>query len=125
MFAALYELNIFLKKRLASCGFALEGLLTIFREQVNFRIHCFAALIVIFIGLYLEINRMEWCILVIVISIVWVAEGINTALEYLCDRVTTETDFMIKKSKDIAAASVLISATAALIVGIIIFSKYV
>ena len=45
----------------------------------------------------------------------------NTAVELLADRITTEEDIAIKYEKDAAAAAVLLSAIAAAIIGALIF----
>ena len=49
------------------------------------------------------------------------AEAVNTALETLCNRVTTEADETIRIVKDIAAGAVLISAVAAVGVAVALF----
>jgi diacylglycerol kinase (ATP) len=68
---------------------------------------------------------MEWCLLVLVITAVWVAEGLNTAFEFLCDVASPEFHPLVKKSKDVAAGAVLLSAVGAASVGLLIFIPYV
>jgi len=53
--------------------------------------------------------------------LVLMLELVNTALEYLCDIVTTDFHPIVKIVKDIAAAAVLISAAGSVITGLIIF----
>ena len=66
----------------------------------------------------------EWCLLVLVITTVWVAEGVNTAFEFLCDVASPDFHPLVKKSKDVAAGAVLLSALGAATVGLIIFIPY-
>jgi len=54
-------------------------------------------------------------------TLVWMAEAFNTAIETLCDVVCPEEDSRIKKAKDVAAGSVLISTIGALAVGCLVF----
>lgn len=56
-----------------------------------------------------------------VCALVLGAECMNTAVEKLCDRVTTERDELIRKVKDMAAGSVLICAVVALCVALFLF----
>jgi diacylglycerol kinase len=61
----------------------------------------------------------------IMIGLVISAELINTSLENLTDLVTKEYHPLAGKAKDIAAAAVLILSVISVIVGIIVFEKYV
>ena len=64
-------------------------------------------------------------LIVLAMAAVWVSEGINTAIEALADRITTEHDDLIQRAKDVAAGAVLLAAIAAAAVGIIIFGPRV
>ena len=59
------------------------------------------------------------------IGLVLSAEGLNTAIEYLCNVVSPERNEAIGRVKDVAAGSVLICAIAAAIIGMIIFITYI
>ena len=52
-------------------------------------------------------------------------EGMNTAIERLCDRVSMERHPLIKAAKDIAAGAVLLFVIAAIIVGSLIFIPHI
>ncbi|WP_300660774.1 diacylglycerol kinase family protein [Fluviicola sp.] len=111
-----------IRDRIKSFGYALAGLKTLFIEEHNARIHLVSALIAITLGFVLEISLNEWISLIIVMSLVFICELINTSLEALADFASPEKHPQIKKVKDLAAAAVLISAVSALITGIIIFA---
>jgi diacylglycerol kinase (ATP) len=49
------------------------------------------------------------------------AELMNSALEVLCDRITTEPDEHIRQAKDAAAGAVLVCAIISVIVAGIVF----
>ena len=49
------------------------------------------------------------------------AEGFNTAVECLADKVSPEYDPLIGRAKDIAAGAVLLFVIAAVAVGLIVF----
>lgn len=108
--------------RIKSFSYALTGLKTLFNEEHNARIHLVSALIVIVLGFVLKISLTEWISLIIVMSLVFICELINTSLEALADFVSPGKHPQIKKVKDLAAGAVLISALSALITGVIIFT---
>lgn len=109
------------KSRLESFRFALNGLSSLVKTEHNSRIQIFAATIAIALGIILKLNKSEWALLLIVISIVFITELLNSALESLADRVDPEWNEYIRKSKDYSAAAVLISAIVSIVVGCIIF----
>lgn len=112
--------NFSVIKRLKSFKHAYDGLKSAFSEH-NFKIHIAIAFLVIVAGVLLNISKFEWLIIVLTISLVIICEIINTAIEKLADFISPQWDDKIKVIKDLAAAAVLISATAAFLVGLIIF----
>lgn len=108
-----------------SFGYAFRGLTAAVREQRNLKIHLGVALLVTALGFWFDVSGTDWCILVIMIGLVIAAELINTALENLTDLVTQEFHPLAGKVKDIAAASVLVLSIISVIVGFIVFYKYV
>jgi diacylglycerol kinase len=111
----------FLAGRLRSFGYALRGFVLLLSTQQNARIHLVATVAVVTLGAVFRVASGEWISLVFAMSGVWVAEGLNTAIEALADRVTTERDPLIARAKDVAAGAVLIAAVGAAVVGGIIF----
>jgi diacylglycerol kinase len=75
-------------------------------------------------GWYLEITKTEWILSLFCIALVLSLEAINSAIEYLVDLASPDFHPLAKKSKDIAAAAVLIAAIFALIIGLLIFLPY-
>lgn len=104
-----------------SFGYAFEGIRTLFASEHNMLIHLLATIIAIASGWYRGFNTIKWCILIGIIAMVWMAEAFNTALERLCDMVHKERHPVIKQVKDISSAAVLITAIAAVIIGIFLF----
>jgi diacylglycerol kinase (ATP) len=75
-------------------------------------------------GFAVQVNDVGWCFLVMAIVSVWVAEALNTAFEFLCDVASPEFHPLVKKSKDVAAGAVLLSAAGAVTIGMIVFFPY-
>lgn len=107
--------------RIKSFGFAIEGIITFFKTQHNAWIHALAAITVVVLGFALKVNNTEWCLLAVSIALVFISEMLNTAIEFLTDIVSPDYNPMAKKVKDVAAGAVLISAIAAVVIGLIVF----
>jgi len=110
-----------LKSRLLSFRFAFKGLVTLLRFEHNSRIHLFAAVTTIILGLIMKIHLFEWSVLIIVIGMVFITELLNSSLESLSDKINPEFDEMIGRAKNYSAAAVFIAAVVAIAVGAIIF----
>lgn len=111
----------FFKQRLASFQWALKGIKDLFTQHPNAQVHLMATCMVIPFGIFLQLSIIEWCLITLCIVLVMSMEALNSSLEYLADKVSLEHDELIGKSKDIAAAAVLITAIGAAIVGSLIF----
>lgn len=114
-----------LKNRLLSFRHAFRGLGLLIRNEANMRIHLILTAMVIAAGILLHISFAEWLIIILTIGFVLVAESLNSAVEKLCDLVSPQEDRRIKNIKDMLAAGVLISAFAAIIVGLVIFLPHI
>lgn len=110
-----------LSGRLRSVRHAGHGLRLLVVEQHNARVHVVIALLVIAAGGLLGLSRLEWGLILLLIGWVLSVEALNSALEYLCDKVSPTQDPLIGKAKDVAAAAVLISALIAAVIGLLIF----
>jgi diacylglycerol kinase (ATP) len=112
---------IFIKKRIESIRYALSGVLLIIKTQHNAWIHLTMTFFALSLGVLLKIAPLEWMMLILAIVSVWVAEGLNTAIECLGDSVSSQYHPLIGKAKDVAAGAVLIAAVGAATIGLIIF----
>ncbi|MDD2224829.1 MAG: diacylglycerol kinase family protein [Candidatus Shapirobacteria bacterium] len=112
-----------MKKFLMGFVYAFRGIINGF-EGRNMRFHGVATLVVIFVSWYYQLSVNEWIIVLILISLVWSAELVNSSVEELSNTVRDVNKLSYEattKSRDIAAGSVLVIAIVAAIVGLIIF----
>ena len=107
--------------RMASFRYALRGLRLLIQTQPNARIHLCLTAVVVSAGILLGIARIEWICVILAMGLVWTAEGLNTAVEFLTDRVSPEWSEDAARVKDVAAAAVLLSAAAAAVIGCLVF----
>lgn len=110
----------FLKARIYSFKWAFLGVKDLFWKHPNAQIHALATFWVVPLGIYLALPLVEWALIVLCIALVLSMEALNSAVEYLADKVSPEQDVLIGKAKDIAAAAVLISSIGAAVVGLLI-----
>ncbi len=113
-----------MKSFLRSVRYAIHGIWAGISDQRNLKVQIVIAFIVVGAGFYLDITSMEWCIVLICMAVVIGLEMINSAIESLVDLVTLERKPLAGKIKDIAAGAVLFVSIISLIVGVIIFRKY-
>ena len=109
------------RRRVASFGHAGRGVGSALRSEVHLRFHALATVLVIGLGLYCGITRLEWALVAISVASVWAAELMNTAIEALTDLASPAYHPLAGKAKDVAAGAVLLAALGALVVGALVF----
>jgi len=107
-------------KRYKSFGYAFKGIALLWTET-HFKIHTLIFLGVLVVGLISKLNAMEWALILLASGMVFLSEGINSAVEKTLNRITTQFDVDIKNIKDISAGFTLISALFAVFIGILVF----
>ena len=110
-----------ISKRLKSFVYAFNGLIILFKEEHNARIHLIATILEITAAVLLKLNFYEWIAVTFAIGFVISVEIINTVIENMADFVSPAKNDKIKKIKDLSAAAVLISSMTALTIGLIVF----
>ena len=109
--------------RVLSFRFAFRGIVGMLRTEFNARIHAVATLVVVGAGFACGFDHGDWIAVTLAITAVWCAEAFNTALEALCDVVTTDHHPQIERAKDVAAGAVLISSIGALAIAALTFGR--
>lgn len=94
------------------------------KSERNFQIEVFALFINLFLIVYLKVTELESSIILMVCFSVLSLEILNTCVEKICDIIQPDYDDRIKIIKDIAAGSVVLMAIASVIIGVLIYSKY-
>ena len=100
---------------------ATLGMAVLLATQTNARIHLGVTIGVALLAVWLRLSPGEWCWLIGAAALVWTAEALNTAIEFLGD-ATSGGDHhpLVGKAKDVAAAGVLLAAMGAALIGVII-----
>ena len=108
-----------------SFGFALKGIVYLFLFHRNMRIIFLVGIASFLLGIFLKIKSFEFMILCVTVSMVFVAEMFNTAIELVIDMFTDKYHILLKIIKDISAGVVLIASLNALVIAYFIFFRRV
>jgi len=107
-----------------SINCAIEGVLWATSSQRHMRGHFIAALLVLMLALVLRLSILEFILLTFAITLVLLAELINTAIEVLVDLASPEYHILAKRAKDVSAGGVLVASCGAAVVGFLAFGRY-
>ncbi|MFH1238835.1 MAG: diacylglycerol kinase, partial [bacterium] len=104
---------------------AIEGIIYVLKTQRSMRIHLMAAVGILVLSLFLQLDKVEVIILAFTICLVLVAEMINTAIELVVNLITDTYHPLARIAKDIAAGAVFFASCTAVVVGyLVLFKKY-
>lgn len=106
-----------------SFNHAISGIVESFKLERNMRIHFTVAVVVIVAAVLTHVTRVELIELVLCIAFVIFAEMINTAVEAVCDMLSSEYNEFARIAKNVSAGAVLVAAGASVIVGYLVFYK--
>ncbi|MFC2028749.1 diacylglycerol kinase family protein [Chloroflexota bacterium] len=114
------KLQNFFLSRIQSFKNAIRGWWYVVRTQRNAWIHAVVTVLVVLLAVFLKIQIRDWAVLLIAISIVWLAEFLNSALESVVDLASPQQHPLAMRGKDVGAAAVLITAIASVIIGFLV-----
>lgn len=115
------EKNSFLVGRIKSVRYALRGLWLLATTEHSIMSQLIISGIMCFVGFCFNLSSTEWMFQILAIGMVLTAEGLNTAIEKLCDYLQPNFDKKIGFIKDLSAGAVTFAAIAAMIIGAIIY----
>lgn len=103
---------------------ALRGLALAFKSERSFRLQTLAAALVVVLIIILPLELWERSILLLVSMFVLVLELLNSSLERLVDLSKPRLHALAGDIKDLMAGSVLVAASFALVLGIVIIGPH-
>lgn len=106
---------------LSSFQSAFAGLGSVIRTQRNMAVHLGIAALALALGGLVGLEPGEWAVLLLTIALVLATETFNTALESLVDLASPEKRPLARRTKDLAAAAVLLSALFSVAIGAVLF----
>lgn len=104
---------------------AFRGVFMMIKTERNFQIELLAFFVNLFLIFYFRLSNTDAALVLIASFAVLSAEIFNTAIEKICDIIQPDYDKRIGFIKDIAAGAVVLTAIASVIVGILVYGKYI
>ena len=111
-------------KFIAGFTYAFRGLWYALRTQRNTRVHVSIAILAIIMGIVLHITPVEFAMVFVAITGVFIAEMFNTVFELCIDLASPEYNPLAKIAKDVAAGAVLLSAMLSIVIGLFVFGPH-
>ncbi len=112
-------------KFVAGFGYAFHGLWYALRTQRNARVHTAIATLAILISIFFRISAVEFAMIFVAITGVFIAEMFNTVIEVCVDLASPTYHPLAKIAKDVAAGAVLLSAMLSVVIGLFVLGPHV
>ncbi|MBF6589462.1 MAG: diacylglycerol kinase family protein [Ktedonobacterales bacterium] len=109
---------------LRSFVYAWNGLWYALRTQRNARVHVALALCAIVLGFVLRLSPVEFAMIFVAITSVFIAEMFNTVAEACVDLATQEFHPLARIAKDVAAGAVLLSAMLSVVIALLVYGPH-
>lgn len=103
------ENNVGLRRLINALRWTIKGFRSTFKNEEAFRQEVYLFLVLAPLGLWLGENGIERALLVGPLLIVLIVELINSAIESIVDRISTEQHKLSGRTKDQGSAAVFIS----------------
>jgi diacylglycerol kinase len=100
---------------------AFRGVSVGLRGQNSFLVHLVASLIVLCAGIFFRVTLLEGSLLFLCVVTVFVAELLNTSIEWLARAMGDKYDERIRNALDVASAAVLLASFGSVAVGSLVF----
>lgn len=111
----------FIRNRVLSIKYAFNGAWRLVSKEASIQVQLCIAIVMTIAGFLCNLSSTEWIIQVLTIGLIFVVEGINTAIEEIADFIHPEYHVKIGLIKDISAGAVFLMAIVAIIIGGIIY----
>jgi diacylglycerol kinase (ATP) len=104
---------------------AIEGMISIFKDQRNMKLHLLGAIIIFGLGVFVGMGKMELVAVTFALGLIIFAEMVNSCLEMILDFIHPEYHVAINKIKKALAGSVLFIGLSVFLILYMLFSNYI
>lgn len=109
-----------MKRLVKAFGYSLAGLKCAFRSEAAFRQELAAMIVLVPLTFWLDVTSTERALLLGSLFLILIAEIINTAFEYVIERISNDWHEASKNVKDLGSAAVLVALVNAIVIWAII-----
>lgn len=118
-FRDIFKVRYFRKSLLIAC----RGIIYLFLYHRNMRLIFLFGILAFLAGMFLKLKGLELAVLCVTITLVFMAEIFNTAIELLMNALTEEYRVKIKIVKDISAGVVVLACLNAIGIGYVLLLR--
>ena len=112
--------NTGIRRVINATFFSLAGLKTAWRSEAAFRQECVLVIVLIPVGFWLGRTAVERSLLIGACLLVLIVELLNTAVEFVVDRIGSDHHELSGHAKDLGSAAVFVSLALTLLVWVLI-----
>lgn len=110
-----------LRKFFHSFQYAFNGIRAAVRSEQNMRFHLMAGFYVFLFSAFYDFSKLEYALLIVLVSGVIALELMNSSIERAVDKPTPGKFYIVGAVKDMAAGGVLIFSVGAAVCGLLLF----
>jgi diacylglycerol kinase (ATP) len=114
----------FIIGRIKSIRYAIKGFLLLLTTENSVITQSFIALVFTGLGIYFEIDRIDWALQFLAIGLVLSIESLNTSVEKVCDFIHPDFHHKIGFIKDVASGAVTFAALTAFAIAMLIYLRH-
>lgn len=98
-----------LRRIVNAAGYSLAGLRAAVRHEAAFRQELVVGVPMVVLALFIAPGRWQALAMIASVVLVWIVELLNSAIEALADRISTEHHPLLGRAKDLGSAAVMLS----------------
>ena len=107
-----------------SLSYSVKGLKVGYKSQRNFRTQITVGIVAGILAILLKFSVLEFCFVLVAISLVLICELFNSVIEFVLDAVyKNKHSKLVGFAKDMSAGAVLIATVSSIIIGIILYGS--
>lgn len=97
------------KRLIKASRYSAQGIKQAFKGEAAFREEVYVAAVLFPLSFWLEVSSVERVLLIATVMLVLIIELLNSAIEAVVDRISTEKHTLSGQAKDMGSAAVLLS----------------
>ncbi|MDC1435834.1 diacylglycerol kinase [Gammaproteobacteria bacterium] len=109
-----------IKRIISACCYSKQGLIACWKMEAAFRQELFACILLIPLAIYLGVGGVEKALLVSSCLLVLIVEVLNSGIEAVVDRVSSEHHELSGLAKDLGSAAVMLSIVNFIVIWILL-----
>jgi diacylglycerol kinase (ATP) len=98
-----------IRRLLNALRYSLEGLAAAFRHEEAFRLELLLAAVLVPASFFFAVSGTARALMIASVLLVLIVELLNSAVEVIVDRISTDPHPLAKRAKDIGSAAVFLS----------------